>query len=86
MPFVWHDLAVVRQISDRVAVMREDRIIESGDAVTLFATPRQAYAAELLASISDPFGGRPFATGPAGPSEGGTSWPIDVDPLEPPGP
>ena len=48
--FIAHDLAVVRRMADRVAVMREGRIVELEPAEALYERPRDPYTRELLAA------------------------------------
>ncbi len=48
MLFISHDLPVVRQMCDRVAVMKQGRIVEVQDTNDLFANPQTDYTRELL--------------------------------------
>ena len=74
--FISHNLAVVRQVCERVAVMYLGRIVEEGTAAEVFEQPRHPYTRALLLSVPRlRAGGAPFvATGeppnPAAPPEG----------------
>jgi oligopeptide/dipeptide ABC transporter ATP-binding protein len=50
--FISHDLAVVAQISDRIAVMYRGRICESGSTAEVLAPPYHPYTRALLASVA----------------------------------
>ncbi|MGW0030458.1 dipeptide ABC transporter ATP-binding protein [Streptomyces sp. NPDC003314] len=52
--FIAHDLAVVRQVSHRIAVMHEGRIVETGAADELCERPRAPYTRALLAAAPEP--------------------------------
>lgn len=52
--FIAHDLAMVKQISDRVAVMNRGKIVELADSEELFANPLHDYTKSLLAAIPIP--------------------------------
>ena len=52
--FVSHDLAVVKHIADRIAVMNLGGIVETSDTQALFASPRHPYSRALLSAIPVP--------------------------------
>ncbi|GIE76734.1 ABC transporter ATP-binding protein [Actinoplanes philippinensis] len=56
--FITHDLPLLLEISDRIAVMRDGRIVELGDAAQLYTAPRHEYTRTLLASFPSLTGDR----------------------------
>jgi microcin C transport system ATP-binding protein len=50
MLFITHDLTIVRKIADRVAVMTNGEIVETGPTAEIFAHPQHAYTKKLLAA------------------------------------
>ena len=48
--FITHDLGIVERIADRVCVMKEGEIVETGPTAGLFANPRHPYTRKLLAA------------------------------------
>ena len=52
--FIAHDLAVVRSMSDRIAVMQAGKLVEEGPAEEVYETPQQEYTKKLLTSVPVP--------------------------------
>ncbi len=72
--FITHDLAVVRRIAHRVAVMRAGRIVEIGTVAAILGAPRHAYTRALLDAAPVPDPTRPHRLHVAPP-------PLDYAPL-----
>jgi peptide/nickel transport system ATP-binding protein len=49
--FISHDLGVIHHMSDRILVMKEGRVVESGDADDVFERPRDPYTRRLLTAL-----------------------------------
>ncbi|TML16018.1 MAG: ABC transporter ATP-binding protein [Actinobacteria bacterium] len=52
--FIAHDLAVVRTMSDRIAVMNRGKIVEEGPAEEVYSNPQDPYSQALLAAVPIP--------------------------------
>lgn len=48
---ITHDMGVVADLADKIAVMRNGRIVETGTAEEIFSNPRHEYTRQLLASV-----------------------------------
>jgi peptide/nickel transport system ATP-binding protein len=52
--FVAHQLAVLAEVADRVAIMNRGRIVEIGDSASVFSNPQDEYTKSLLAAHPRP--------------------------------
>ena len=52
--FISHDLAVVRSMSDDIAVMKDGKIVEAGTADEVYESPKEPYTKALLAAVPVP--------------------------------
>jgi oligopeptide transport system ATP-binding protein len=75
--FISHDLAVVKHVSDRIAVMYLGKIVEMAPADEIYANPRHAYTKALIAAIPVP---DPTVDREHKPIEGDVPSPIDPPP------
>lgn len=58
--FISHDLGILRELCDRVMIMKDGRIVESGSAARIFEAPEKEYTKQLMQAA-----GRSFRTGDA---------------------
>ncbi|HEV2634435.1 MAG TPA: ABC transporter ATP-binding protein [Actinocrinis sp.] len=49
--FISHDLGVIHHVSDRIVVMKDGRVVETGQTAQVFSNPAAAYTKELLAAV-----------------------------------
>ena len=67
---VTHDMGVVAGMCDRVLVMNDGRVVESGEVERIFHAPREAYTKRLLAAVPRIDASASGPTAPAPPREG----------------
>ncbi|SBW24176.1 oligopeptide/dipeptide ABC transporter ATPase [Candidatus Protofrankia californiensis] len=75
--FISHDLGVIHHVSDRIIVMKDGHVVETGEVATVFAHPSHTYTRDLLAAVPRPVGGRaaPGVLSSAPPALGAPSAP-----------
>ena len=76
--FISHDLAVVRGVADRVAVMRDGLVVEEGPVEAVFSGPNHPYTRRLLEAVLEP---RPVGEGGDGGATAGASAPTGAEPT-----
>jgi peptide/nickel transport system ATP-binding protein len=54
LAFISHDLSVIRQIADRIAVMYLGHVVELGDSESIYEHPKHPYTAALLSAVPRP--------------------------------
>ncbi|MFF5078480.1 nickel ABC transporter ATP-binding protein NikE [Actinoplanes sp. NPDC000266] len=81
-----HDLAVVSRLADRVYVMKDGRVVESGPTSSLLAAPSHPYTQELVQAVPSAAsrGRRLSSAGPALPALSFTPTAVPVSPAAPP--
>ena len=77
--FISHDLSVIRQVSDRIAVMYLGRVVELADSELLYEHPRHPYTAALLSAVP-----RPTVNGDSAQNRGSCSAGDVPSPVNPP--
>ncbi len=75
--FITHDLALLAEHAQRIAVMKAGLVVETGDAATLFAAPQHPYSQSLLAALPE----RQPRRLSGGPSGGPSGSPSSAAPL-----
>lgn len=68
-----HDLSVVRNLCDRVYVMKDGRVVEEGETEALLASPTHPYTCQLIAAIPGKDWDRTSLDNPNGPGDGSDS-------------
>ncbi|NKY31997.1 ABC transporter ATP-binding protein [Nocardia speluncae] len=66
--FISHDLAVVHQVADRVAVLRSGSVVEVGPVETVFTNPRRSHTRALVDAVPSPDPARRISPAPQQPA------------------
>ncbi|MFC9354453.1 dipeptide ABC transporter ATP-binding protein [Arthrobacter sp. NPDC057013] len=68
--FVSHDLPLLAEVADRIAIMYAGQVVESGPAMELMSSPEHPYTRALLAAVPDATGTRALSGIPGAPPSG----------------
>ncbi|SFN06251.1 peptide/nickel transport system ATP-binding protein [Pleomorphomonas diazotrophica] len=79
---ITHDMGVVAEMADRVAVMKDGRLVEIGSAVDIFERPTETYTRELIAAVPR-IGARTGTDGPPAVTAEAKAAPLAEKSLEP---